>query len=284
LKLLGRHVALSLMRARIFEELHAEIDGLKVDRSESIRAARQARERELLRDFQAGLLPARLPSLAGVQFAAAHRPAPDAGADLYDVIDLGNGRLGLLVADVAGRGWPAVNAMSALHTLLQAEAQRTDSPREVLKAVHQALLASDPRETLVTVFYGIYDVAARRLAYCRAGHARPLWLRSDGHTVLLNAPGEPLGLLDPEELDLAEAEIFFSPGDTLLLYTNGLVDAVDPHGAEFGLDYWVNRAKEHSGLSPNRLCAALFDEVAEFQSGAAPIDDMTLLVMRIFDF
>lgn len=283
LKLLGRYAAATLARGRVFDELHAQIANLQVERFESIRAAREERERELIRDYHAHLLPVRLPWPEGAQLAAAYRPAPDIGADVYDAIDLAGGRFGIVMADVAGRGWPAVKAMSAFHALIRAEAQRSESPREVLKAVHRSLSAAGGRETLFTAWYGIFDASARRLAYCRAGHTRPLWLRSDGYIVLLSAIGTPLGALDSAELDLAEAEIFFSPGDTLLLYTNGLVEAVDPHGTEFGLEHWVNRAKEHAGLPPDRLCAALFDEIVEFQAGAAQTDDMALLILRVVD-
>ena len=100
----------------------------------------------------------------------------------------------------------------------------------------------------------------------------------------LGAPGMLLGMIDPEELDLAEVEVFLSPGDTLVLFTDGMTDALDPYGVEFGVAQWVSRAWENAGLPVERLCATLFDEVSAFQSTAPQMDDMTLLVMRVGDF
>jgi sigma-B regulation protein RsbU (phosphoserine phosphatase) len=173
--------------------------------------------------------------------------------------------------------------MGIARALILSEAKRTDSPRQVLDKVNRTLYELSRAEMFLTVFYGVYEVNTRRLAYCRAGHDRPLWLRSDGHAVKLGAPGMLLGMLEPDELDLAEVEIFLSPGDTLVLYTDGLTDALDPSGVEYGTAYWAQRAWENAGLPPDRLCETLFNEVSAFQSTAPQGDDMTLLIMRIAD-
>lgn len=280
LKMIGDLLAASMMRTRADDAQRAEIDRLNADHTQAIQSARLAGERELLDQLHKRLLPARLPSIEGYQFTAEYRPAPDFGCDVYAVIDLSNGRLGLLIADVDGRGWDAAFDMSIVHTLIAAEAQRTTSPRAALEQVHRALRASG-RDVSLTTFYGILEISARHLVFCRAGHPSPLWLRADGQTVLIGSAGSALGMLAANELDLAEGEIFLSPGDTLLLYTNGLTDALDQYGAEFGSAHWVRRAQENAGLPIEQLCAALLDEVAEFQAGARQLDDMALLALRV---
>jgi sigma-B regulation protein RsbU (phosphoserine phosphatase) len=284
LETFGSHAAVSIQRVRLFEALRDKIAQLEEARVELITKERLDRELELARDLQLRLLPDRFPAIDGVQFAAAYRPAREVGGDLYDVIDLGQGQLGLLIADVSDKGLPAAFYMGMVRSLILSEAQRTESPREVMSSVNRILRQASRADMFLTAFYGIYDVAARRLAYCRAGHDQPIWLRTDGHAVRLGAPGMLLGMIDPDELDLAEVEVFLSPGDTLILFTDGMTDALDPYGVEFGVNHWVNRAWENVGLPVERLCAALFDEVSAFQSTAPQMDDMTLLVMRVCDF
>ncbi|HJW84062.1 MAG TPA: SpoIIE family protein phosphatase, partial [Anaerolineae bacterium] len=284
LKALGSQAAVSIQRVRLIEALHDKIEQLESAEAALIKQERLERELELARDIQLRLLPAAFPEVPGVQFASAYRPAREVGGDLYDVIDLGQGRLGLLMADVSDKGLPAAFYMGVARSLILAEARRTESPREVLVNANRLLQEVGRAEMFLTAFYGIYDVKTRRLAYCRAGHDQPLWLRADGHVVRLNAPGMLIGMLDPDELDLAELEIFLSPGDTLILYTDGMTDALDPYGVEFGVKHWARRAAENAHLPTDQLCAALFDEVSAFQSTAPQMDDMTLLVMRVSDW
>jgi sigma-B regulation protein RsbU (phosphoserine phosphatase) len=283
LKTFANQAAVSIQRVRLIEALRDKIEQLESARAALIKKERLERELELARNLQLGLLPDQFPPVDGVQFASAYRPAREVGGDLYDVIDLGHGRLGLLIADVSDKGLPAAFYMGLVRSLILAEARRTDSPREVLSNVNRLLRQASRAEMFLTAFYGIYETQTRRLAYCRAGHDHPIWLRADGHTVLLGAPGMLLGMLDPDELDLAEVEIFLSAGDTLILYTDGMTDALDPDGIEFGVKFWAQRAMENAGLPPDQLCAALFDEVSAFQSTAPQMDDMTLLVMRVSD-
>ncbi len=284
LKMFANQVAVSIQRARLVEALHDKIAQLEAAQAELIRKERLERELELARDLQRQLLPEGFPAVAGVQFAAAYRPAHEVGGDLYDVIDLGGGRLGVLIADVSDKGLPAAFYMGVARSLIWSEARRADSPRQVLTNVNRMLAEVGRAEMFLTAFYGIFEMSTRHLVYCRAGHDRPLWLRADGQDVLLGAPGMPIGMFDPDELDLGEGEIFLSPGDALILYTDGMTDARDVHGAEFGVTHWAKLARAHAGLPADQMCTALFDEVAAFQTGVPQMDDMTLLIMRISDF
>jgi sigma-B regulation protein RsbU (phosphoserine phosphatase) len=284
LKTFGSQAAVSIQRVRLIETLREKIAQLEAAQAALVEKERLARELELARDLQLRSLPDRFPEVAGVHFASAYRPAREVGGDLYDVIDLGDGQLGLLIADVSDKGLPAAFFMALTRSLTLAEARRSLSPREVLSNVNRLLREVNRAGMFVTMFYGVFDTRTRRLVYGRAGHDRPLWLRADGSVEPLDAPGILVGLLDHDEFYLTEADTTLAPGDALILYTDGMVDALDPNGVEFGAQHWVSRVRDYADLPADELCSALFDEVAAFQLGTPQMDDMTLLVMRIVDF
>lgn len=282
LKTIGDQAGILIFRELVVQALKSKLDQLETSQDTVLAARQRSHVQNLMHEWQEGLLPQELPEVPGVQFAAAYRPMQEVGGDLYDVIDLGKGRIGLLIADIDARGWAAVQAMNIVRATVRAEARVTDSPRNVLTKLHHVLREIGDGMLYLTAFFGIYEPKTRRLAYSRAGQDPPLWVRADGHDVLIGtAVGTPLGALETEQLDLAELEIFFSPGDVLILYSDGLTDALDPYGTEFGVQPWVKLARENVELSPDKLCAALFDEVVAFQGGAAQIDDMALLIMSV---
>jgi sigma-B regulation protein RsbU (phosphoserine phosphatase) len=283
LKTFGSQAAVSIQRVRLIETLHATIEQLQAAQSALIEKERIERELELARELQLGSLPSEFPEAPGVHFASAYRPAREVGGDLYDVIELGNGRLGLFIADVSDKGLPAAFYMGLTRSLFLAEARRSDSPREVLNSVNRLLGEINRAGMFVTAFYGVYDVPTGRLRYSRAGHDQPLWLRPDGSVTLLDARGMLLGSLAPGEFELTEAEAELSAGDMLILYTDGMTDALDPYGVEYGARHWIDRVRECASLPADHVCHALFDEVAAFQLGAPQFDDMALLVMQITD-
>lgn len=284
LKTFGSQAAVSIQRVRLIETLHDTIEQLKAAQSALIEKERIERELELARELQLGSLPGEFPEARGVRFASAYRPAREVGGDLYDVIELSEERLGLFIADVSDKGLPAAFYMGLTRSLFLAEARRSDSPREVLSSINRLLGEISRAGMFVTAFYGVYDARTGRLRYSRAGHDQPLWLRPDGSVTLLDARGMLLGSLAPGEFELTEAEAELSPGDMLILYTDGLTDALNPYGIEYGARHWINRARECAGLPADRVCSTLFNEVAAFQLGAPQFDDMALLVMQIIDF
>jgi sigma-B regulation protein RsbU (phosphoserine phosphatase) len=130
------------------------------------------------------------------------------------------------------------------------------------------------------VFYGVVDAPARRLTYARAGHDRPLLLRG-GEIHPLGGEGTFLGFPDLEELHLSEEQAELEPGDRLVLYTDGLTDAVAPEGRPFGLDRLLSLLRAHAHLAPAELCAAAFTDLAAYQGESDQYDDMTMLVVEV---
>jgi sigma-B regulation protein RsbU (phosphoserine phosphatase) len=170
--------------------------------------------------------------------------------------------------------------MALTRSLLLAEARRRASPRDVLSNVHRLLLELGQPRMFVTVFYGVVDGPARRLTYARAGHDRPLLLRGD-RARPLGGEGTFLGFPDMEELYLTEEGVDLLPGDRLVLFTDGLTDALSPSQRPFGLGQLRALLESHAGLDPADLCAAAFGELLTYRGAAEQYDDMTMLVVEV---
>jgi len=240
---------------------------------------RLERELELARELQQSILPQEFPSLPGFSCAARSRPAWQVGGDFYDVILLSKGRVGLVMADVSDKGLAAALYMALTRSLIHAEAKHSSSPRQVLLNVHRLLLEITQADMFVTVFYGVLDPARGALRYARAGHDRPLLFSpSSGECRFLAADGILLGLV--EEVRLEEVGVNLSPGDLLVLYTDGITDANSPVGEFFGVERLRQTVSAAGGLSAQGLCDLIFEHVDRFQTGAAQHDDMALLVVK----
>jgi serine phosphatase RsbU (regulator of sigma subunit)/anti-sigma regulatory factor (Ser/Thr protein kinase) len=183
------------------------------------------RELEVARVIQQNFLPRELPELPGWQVSAFYRPAREVGGDFYDVIALGDGRIGLVVGDVTDKGVPAAMVMAATRGLLRAAALRLDSPGAVLERVNELLCPDIPPKMFVTCLYAMLEPETGRLSFANAGHNLPC-LRTAAGVLELRATGMPLGLMPGTTYE--EREAVAGPGDRLLLYSDGLVEA---HGA-----------------------------------------------------
>jgi serine phosphatase RsbU (regulator of sigma subunit) len=244
-------------------------------------------ELDLARSLQRSILPNRFPEHPRISFAARSRPARRVGGDFYDVIALRNGCFGLVMADVSDKGLPAALFMALARSLIRAEAQRGarrggagPGPREVLLNVHRLLLEMSRAEIYVTVFYGVLDPATRSLTYARAGHDRPLLLDpAVGQCRPLAADGMALGFV--EDVFLEEARVDLRPGEMLVLYTDGIIDAESPEGEFFGVERLCQTICGAGTLGAQALCDLLFGQVGGFQAGAGQFDDMALLVIGV---
>jgi sigma-B regulation protein RsbU (phosphoserine phosphatase) len=264
------------------EELARAYRELQAAQSALVEKERLERELELARELQQSFLPHEFPRVPGFSCAAASRPARQVGGDLYDVIPLSGGRVGLVIADVSDKGMPAALYMALTRSLTRAEAHRSPSPRQVLLNVNRLLLETSQADMFVTLFYGVLDPARRTLRYARAGHDYPLLLRpASGECQLLKAMGMLLGAM--EEIPLEEATVDLAPGDLLVLYTDGMTDATAPAGGSFGLERLREMVCTAGSLGAQELCDLLFQRVDEFQGPAVQYDDMSLLVAKLGD-
>jgi steroid delta-isomerase-like uncharacterized protein len=242
-----------------------------------------ARERERIeqelqvaRRTQEELLPKALPELNGWEFAQYYQPAREVGGDFYDFLDLDDGRLGLVVGDATSKGMPAALVMAAARSMIRALAQTLGSPGEILKRVNAALYPDIPSEMFVTCFYAILHPDSGRLLYANAGHDLPYIRRSGEDTQELRARGMPLGMMP--EMSYEEKEASLREGDSVLFYSDGLVEAHDPHYEMFGFPRLRRLVAEHD--EERLLVDFLIDELSSFVGEDwEQEDDITLVTL-----
>jgi serine phosphatase RsbU (regulator of sigma subunit) len=233
-------------------------------------------ELEVARELQAELLPSRLPDVAGYLFAHSYRTANEVGGDYYDVIPAAGGRVALVVADASGHGIAAGLVMAIAHATLKTALDLDPAPERVLALMNRTLCRTGSTRTFLSLFYGLLEPATGALTYICAGHPFPLLRRVDGSVVELGSGGLPLGLKEP--LAIAPQAVTLAPGETLVLYTDGLVEAVDRDSRQaFGYDRLA--ALVRMGGTPQTLHQEIF-ATFDRHVGDEPLrDDLTLLVV-----
>jgi serine phosphatase RsbU (regulator of sigma subunit) len=277
-------------RKRIEDEvrqLNKDLERRVTERTEQLKRAmakqqEEAQERERIeqelqvaRLIQQTLLPKSLPGLAGYDMAAYYQPAREVGGDFYDFLELEDGRLGLVVGDVSGKGVPAAIVMAITRTMLHA-AYRLGSPGEILQQVNNMLCPDIPPNMFVTCLAALLDSRTPRLQYANAGHDLPYVRHADAVSEL-RATGMPLGLMP--NMSYEQKEIALKPGESVLLYSDGLVEAHDPQREMFGFP----RMQEFVGAHPGG--ASLIDflpaELAQFTGVEwEQEDDIALLTLQ----
>jgi serine phosphatase RsbU (regulator of sigma subunit)/predicted ester cyclase len=245
--------------------------------------ARERVEQDLrvARSIQQASLPKEVPELEGWWIAPYYQPAREVGGDFYDLFELEEGRVGVVVGDATGKGMPAALVVSAASSMLRAVAQafHSSSPGEVLSRVNETLVARIPPNVFVTCFYAILDPHSGSLRYANAGHTLPCCKRYDEDQAdELRVRGMPLGLM-PGML-YEEKQTILVPGDGVLLCTDGLVEAHNPQGEMFGTPRLRGFLSERSE-GGNGLSAALMEELESFTGeGWEQEDDITLLTLK----
>jgi sigma-B regulation protein RsbU (phosphoserine phosphatase) len=280
LQTFANQAAVAIQRAGLIEQLRSKIDQLEAAQVELASKERMEREMELARQVQQSVLPHTFPEISGYRFAALNEPARQVGGDFYDVIWLDADHFGIAIADVSDKGMPAALYMALTRSLLRAEARRERSPSVVVSNVNQLLLELGEPDMFVSIFYGVVERTTRRLTYVCAGHDRPVLLRADT-AQFLSGRGLPLGILVPDDFKLAEEHLVLLPQDRLILYTDGLTDAVAPDGQLYDRLQLKSLLQRCASLSPDEICTSVFSGLAEFQGTAEQYDDMTLLVMAV---
>ncbi len=270
-----------------------EGDLAQVVRLRSLEQAERERirdELELARRVQLAMLPGELVDVPGLDLAVFSEPAFEASGDFYDFFELdhSNGSstpaLGLVVCDVAGKGVASALVMSATRAALRAEAERSESLAAVLAKVNETLVASVPPGLFVTLCYVVYEPQTGVLRYCSAGHPHPLrWSNADRRVTELESFGMPLGLLAGSEYEERSAQL--ERGDVVLMFTDGLVEALDRDRAMYGFerahDDFLSCAST-SGTAVSRLDSVL-SSMRAFVADARLEDDVTLATLAVVD-
>jgi sigma-B regulation protein RsbU (phosphoserine phosphatase) len=259
--------------------LQEAYDELKAAQAQIIEKEKLEKELEISRQIQQSILPETLPRLPGYDLGALMIPARAVGGDFYSFFELPSNRLGLVVGDVSDKGVPAALFMALSYSLMRAEALRAASPVEALKQVNYHLLQMNASGMYVTLVYGVLDVTSGEFHYARAGHPDPYIL--DAGSNLHGHPlhqSQPLGLF--EEPLIEERHITLAPGNLLLLYSDGVTEAMDASGNEFGIDSLRATLAEGWSMPAMDLCRMLWKSVQEHGGDMPQQDDFTTLMIR----
>jgi len=237
------------------------------------------RELQLASEIQESMLPPALPEIEGFEIGARMIPARMVGGDFFDIIPLGPDSLGIAIGDVSGKGMPAALFMALASSLLRAEAMHGLPPQEALAILNRHLLARNARGMFVTLLYGVLRRDTGEFHYVRAGHELPIgWDASGARMHVALGQGLPLGLFPSPVLDAQSLTL--PPGGTLLLYTDGAVEAVDSQGQLLGRDRLYQAARAAPEGSAQDLCDRLVRAIADHQGAAPQADDITLVAIR----
>lgn len=233
-------------------------------------------ELEIARELQRDLLPGELPAVPGYLFAHSYRTANEVGGDFYDLIRLPDGRLALMVADASGHGMAAGLVMAIANATWRTALDLDPSPERVIAMLNRTLSRTGTTRTFMSAFYGLLDPETGEMEYVCAGHPFPLLRRAGGRTEELGNGGFPLGLRDP--LPMTCHAVTIEPGDLLLLYTDGLPEALDAKG-ETAFGYERIQAALQLGGTPQQVHDAIRNSF-DLHVGDEPLrDDLTLLVI-----
>ncbi|MCB8941888.1 MAG: SpoIIE family protein phosphatase [Ardenticatenaceae bacterium] len=261
------------------EALELAYERLKAAQAKLVEQERLQRELELAAQVQRNLLQEDLPQFPDYHFAAYLEPARQVGGDFYDVLAIDDEHVGVLIADVADKGFHAALFMAVTRTLFLQEGRRSISPAAVALAVHRGMFeVANNDEVFLTAFYGVLHRPSGKLTYIRAAHERPLLLRPGREVMALPGGDRFLGMMP--DLELTEQTIKLEPGDRLVMFSDGVPDAVNESDQGYGNQQLSAAVANCSQKTAAEIVDFLVKDVARWQGKAAPFDDLTLLVLE----
>ncbi len=262
------------------QELREAYRELQAAQEELVEKERLERELEIAATVQRTLLPGTLPEYPDYHLAAYLKPARQVGGDFYDAFELDDDHVALVLADVADKSVQAALFMAVARTLFMVEGRRILSPASVALAVHRSVIDVAPSaDIFITAFYGVLDRPSGRLTYVTAGHERPLVARPGEGVFSLNGRGRFLGMI--EKLQLEEYEVRLKAGDRLILFSDGVPDAMNESGMQYGRERLMTFLDNHQQLSAREMVEMLATDVAQWCGDAPDFDDLTLLVLEV---
>jgi sigma-B regulation protein RsbU (phosphoserine phosphatase) len=260
--------------AELLEKLETQVERCRRLR----RAERQrADERRDAREIQNHLLPKSIPQIRDYEIAGVTQPVRCVGGDYYDVVRINETQTVLCIADVSGKGMPAALLMSSLQAALRPLMYHTRSPRELCRRLNRILCEIAPVGKFISFFYAVLDSDGNRLTYCNAGHNPPVLVRANGAACELNAAGAVLGQF-PDWV-YGQSDVQMCPGDRLVMFTDGLVEACDQDDEPFGEERLTSIARENRGAHAEDLKTLLMRAVSEHCGGRFQ-DDASMIIVR----
>ncbi|NOX97356.1 MAG: SpoIIE family protein phosphatase [Nitrospirae bacterium] len=271
---LGNQAAISINSAKLYQALSEK--------------ERLERELQIARDIQRFLLPKEAPRIEGFEVASLARPATEVGGDYYDYFEVSKDEWGLVIADVSGKGVPGALIMAMVRSILRAEAEGKSSAAQVLSRVNRSIYRDIKDDMFVSLFYLVLNVKKRTLNYARAGHDPSILFHGQEQRYeLLDKGGIALGLDEGSFFDetLDQGEIELVPGDTLVLYTDGITEAMNKNNEEFGFPQLLEIVRQDSLAEGKDKASVLVErvdqEITKFTGGVPQRDDITLVVLKV---
>lgn len=264
LEALSVHASIAIENARLYEQ-----EQQKIALEKDLQAAR---------DVQMALLPKVPPTIDGYDFTGIMIPAQAVGGDYFDFIRLDQNRLGVCVGDVSGKGLPAALLMANLQANLRAQTIMSPVPKIALGRINNLLTQSTGADKFITLFFGIVDFGKHIFTFCNAGHNPPLMFSNDPTPQQLTAGGIVLGVL--HDFSFEEETVALSPKDLIVMYSDGVTEAMNKQQEQFGEERLVEVIAAHRHDSADKVCTAIVVAVSSFSEGAAQADDITVLVLK----
>jgi sigma-B regulation protein RsbU (phosphoserine phosphatase) len=241
---------------------------------------RRAYEMEIAGGIQQSFLPESPPRIEGVELAAVNLPAREVGGDFYDFIPVSQDKWGLVIADVSGKGVPAALFMALSRTLVRANAVGNPTVSGAIRRANDLIVEDDRANMFVTLFYSVLDPKRKTLSYVNAGHNPPVMLRREGRDImLLAAKGIALGVMP--NIELEEREISLREGDVVVLYTDGVTEAINDKEEQFGQQRLIQLIDEGRGLPAQEIVTRIQQGVTAFSAGQPQFDDITIMVLKV---
>jgi phosphoserine phosphatase RsbU/P len=267
----------------IYSQIRAKLEHTSRELQRSVelgksQSQRQEQDLDQAREIQEHLLPKRIPQIRGLDVAGAWHPASVVSGDYFDVVKFGESRIGVCICDVVGKGISAALLMANLQASFRAFALQTVSPGAVVSKLNEVICNNIAPDKFVTFCYCLIDVSRNTLTYASAGHWPPVLLRRSGKTLSLKDGGPPLGLFPGFAYE--NVELLLESGDRLVLYTDGLTEAVNAEGHEFGEHNVTRLGGENMRLTAGDLLETLRREVTTFCNNTFQ-DDLTLVVVSV---
>ncbi|MES0344359.1 MAG: PP2C family protein-serine/threonine phosphatase, partial [Anaerolineales bacterium] len=240
-------------------------------------------ELELAQQVQKTLLPQEIPEMSGLEIAAYSRPAQLLGGDYFDFTAFNDGKYCLALADVAGHGVSASLHMASIQAMLRSIVPTSHSPVEVVSQIHKLFVHNIHFTTFVTLFIGAFNPNSKSFTFCNAGHNPPIVLRTGSDyaesNFRLNPTGPAIGLI--EDTEFGEETLLLHEGDLLVMYTDGLTEAVDQRNEMFGVERLVDITEAIYPASPDVVVREIREGLETFIDGRSLADDTTIVVCRV---
>lgn len=251
------------------------------DERDRIRSDLQRKQAELsiARDIQLSFLPESVPEIQGYKIAPFSLPAREVGGDFYDIIvPVSKDKIGILIADVSGKGVPAALFMALSRTITRANATWHKKAVNIITETNSMISADARSGMFVTLFFGVINLDERSITYVNAGHNPPLLFRSDGSREELTLTGPALGIMDIAQF--TEETTKLNTGDILIMYTDGVTEAVNKNNEEFGVHRLDEIVRNNRNEPAEKIKEAIMEGLNEYTKGEDQFDDITIIVMK----